>query len=278
MSKLTIKGKTQLFGIEVPQIYGGFGDNQKVMLAKTIAEIHGRELFNVNKLINENRKRFIDGEHILDLKGNEAVAITLKNSGIMTQNAINASTNIYLLSQRGYVRLLKIMDDDVAWEKWDVIETDYFEMKEKQTLPQSIEDLIIMQAQSVKELKTQVSQHGEAIIKIESGVQSIRDVVALNTTNWREDTKNLITRIAEKLGGFEHIQNVRKESYKQLNARINVSLERRVTNKRQRMALEGVCKSKIDKINPLDVIGEDPKLLEAYVAIVKEMAIKYGAA
>jgi len=147
-----------------------------------------------------------------------------------------------------------------------------FNQMEQQTLP------ALTQTQIIAAVAQQAADQEQKILKLSNEVQSIRDVVALNTTNWREDTKNLITRIAEKLGGFEHIQNVRKESYKQLNARINVSLERRVTNKRQRMALEGACKSKIDKINPLDVIGEDPKLLEAYVAIVKEMAIKYGAA
>ena len=42
------------------------------------------------------------------------------------------------------------------------------------------------------------------------------------------------------------------------------------------MALEGVGKSKINALNHLDVIAEDKKLVEGYVAIVKDMAIKYG--
>lgn len=94
MSNLTIKGKTELFGIEVPQIYGGFSDGQKVMLAKTVAENHGRELKVVNQTINMNRERFRDGEHVLE-------------AGIMSKQSIANSSNIYLLSQRGYIRLLK---------------------------------------------------------------------------------------------------------------------------------------------------------------------------
>ena len=42
------------------------------------------------------------------------------------------------------------------------------------------------------------------------------------------------------------------------------------------MAEEGVSKSKRDKVNYLDVISEDKKLIEGYVSIVKDMAIKYG--
>ena len=36
------------------------------------------------------------------------------NHEIFTQNAINRSNNIYLLSERGYAKLLKILEDDVA--------------------------------------------------------------------------------------------------------------------------------------------------------------------
>ena len=42
------------------------------------------------------------------------------------------------------------------------------------------------------------------------------------------------------------------------------------------MADEGVCKSKRDKLNRVDVIADDKKLIEIYVAIVKETAVKYG--
>ena len=42
------------------------------------------------------------------------------------------------------------------------------------------------------------------------------------------------------------------------------------------MADEGVCKSKLNALNHLDVIAEDKKLVEGYVAIIKDMAIRYG--
>lgn len=54
--------------MELPIIEGGFGENQKVILAKTIAEIHGAELKDINKLINNNIEEFEFGIDILDLK------------------------------------------------------------------------------------------------------------------------------------------------------------------------------------------------------------------
>ena len=85
-------------------------------------------------------------------------------------------------------------------------------------------------------------------------------------------------QIALTSGGYEHIKAIREESYKLLNERMGVSLQTRLTNKRRRMADEGVCKSKRDKLNHLDIIAEDKKLIEGYVAIIKEMSIKYKVA
>ena len=78
------------------------------------------------------------------------------------------------------------------------------------------------------------------------------------------------------MGGVEHIHDVNAEIYKLVDERAGTSLPTRLTNKRRRMADEGVCKSKRDRLNKMDVIAEDKKLIEIYVAIVKEMAIKYG--
>jgi len=108
-------------------------------------------------------------------------------------------------------------------------------------------------------------------------VESIREVVALDTTSWREDTGALLRKIGTALGGGQAYSQVRSESYELLNKRMGVDLQTRLTNKRRRMADNGVCKSTRDKLSYVDVIAEDKKLIEGYTAIVKEMSIKYGA-
>ncbi|OYP38078.1 hypothetical protein CG709_05655, partial [Lachnotalea glycerini] len=102
--------------------------------------------------------------------------------------------------------------------------------------------------------------------------------VALDTTSWREDTSNILKKIGHSLGGGQIYSQVRAESYELLEKRMGVSLATRLTNKRRRMADEGICKSKRDKLSYVDIIAEDKKLIEGYMAIVKEMAIRYGAA
>lgn len=118
-----------------------------------------------------------------------------------------------------------------------------------------------------KELQQEINNNKQEI-------QNMRDVITLSTASWRNDTTALINKIAAELGGYEHIKNVREESYKLLNERFGVDVKTRLTNKRRRMADEGICKSKRDKLTVLDVITDDKKLIEGYVAIVKEMAIK----
>lgn len=100
----------------------------------------------------------------------------------------------------------------------------------------------------------------------------------MSTVGWREDAKALIVKIAEQWGGTEYIAEVNRTIYQELNKRMGVNLKQRRTNKRHRMADEGIPKSKQDKVSYVDVIADDKKLVEGYVAIIKEMAIKYGVA
>ncbi|MFV0343817.1 MAG: antA/AntB antirepressor family protein [Anaerocolumna sp.] len=114
--------------------------------------------------------------------------------------------------------------------------------------------------------------------KVIDKVESIKEVISLDTTSWRNDTGNILRKIGVELGSGQAFSQVRSESYELLNKRMGVDLQTRLTNKRRRMADNGVCKSTRDKLSYVDIIAEDKKLIEGYTAIVKEMAIKYGVA
>jgi hypothetical protein len=124
-----LKGTTKVCGIEIPYIAGGFGENKKAMLAKNIAELHSKKVHHVNEAVNNNRNRFKDGIDVIDLKNHEFV-IELVDNGIYHQNAINRASNVYIFSERGYAKLIKIFDDDTAWDKYDQLLDEYFEVKE----------------------------------------------------------------------------------------------------------------------------------------------------
>ena len=145
-----------------------------------------------------------------------------------------------------------------------------------QTKPTCIEDVLISSLQEMKALRLEINNTKKEVNGLKEENQNIRDLVALNPNQWREDTTKIINKIATKLGGYAHIEEVRKESYKILNSTYGVDVNRRLLNKKKNMALEGCSKSKIAKVNVLDVIAEDKKLIQGYVSIVSKMAIKYG--
>lgn len=137
--------------------------------------------------------------------------------------------------------------------------------------PNCIEDILIASLEEMKFMKL-------AVKNLDSKIDSIKDVVALNPHSWRKETSAIINKVAHILGGYDHIKPIRSEIYNLLEQRYGVQLSTRLTNKRRRQADEGICKSKRDKLNHLDVIADDKKLIEGYVSIVKEVAIKYGIA
>ena len=131
---------------------------------------------------------------------------------------------------------------------------------------------------SVAQQQLEQKRQAEKLDHVEQRVESIREVVAMNTTSWRDDTGNILRKIGMELGGGQAYSQVRAESYELLSKRMGVNLKQRLTNKRRRMADEGICKSTRDKLSYVDIIAEDKKLIEGYTAIVKELAIRYGVA
>ena len=132
--------------------------------------------------------------------------------------------------------------------------------------------------QSVAEQQLEQKRQAEKIAEVENRVDSIREVVSLDTTSWRDDTGKILKKIGTSLGGGQAYSQVRNESYELLDKRFGVNLKQRLTNKRRRMADEGACKSQRDRLSCVDIIASDKKLIEGYTAIVKEMAIHYGVA
>ena len=279
MNELMINGTQSFMEKEIPVISGGFGIGKRCMTDKTIAEIHDMKVMHVRELINRSLKRFQDDVDFIDLK-----VIVLNDNNLLlnlgySKMQISKAEHIYLLSERGYAKLIKIMDTDKAWEVHDKLIDEYFELKEdsinrQQLSPQM--QLMNMLVESMSKNELEQKRQAEKLEQLDDKVTSIKEVVALNPTQWRKDSATIINKIALNLGGYEHIKAIREETYKLLEQRMGVALNIRLTNKKKTMSLNGVCKSKIDKLNQLDVIADDKKLIEGYIAIVKEMAVKYG--
>lgn len=190
----------------------------------------------------------------------------------------NRKSKEYLMTRDGF-SFLVMGFNGVKADIWKLKYIEAFNKMEeqiKENKPSCIEDVLISSLQEMKAIKQQLNQVTYHALSAKAEVKEIREIVQLDTTSWRRETQTLIAKIAINQGGFEHINLLKSESYELLNKRFGVKLDTRLTNKRRRMAEQGVSKSKRDRLNYLDVIEEDKKLIEGYVAIVKDMAIKYG--
>ena len=126
-NQLKVLGTEHIGNIEFTGIEGGFGEGKKAMLARDIALVHSRLVKEINKLINNNRSRFKDGIDIIDLK--QVISNNLFSKYGFTKAQWGNANHIYLLSERGYAKLLKIMDDDKAWDIYDELVDNYFNMR-----------------------------------------------------------------------------------------------------------------------------------------------------
>lgn len=292
MNEINVTGKKKFMGVDIPVVVGGFGDDKRCISDKTIAEIHGMREPDVRRRITDNIKRFKEGVDFINMTKCIATADMLDDERVRqmhtlellvslgySKQSITQAEHIYILSERGYAKLIKIMDTDLAWEVHDKLIDEYFELREEKMNMNNLSPELRLLINMELEQKRQAQELSEVRILAQSSVdrvEGIREVVALNTVNWRKDAATIINKIAMSLGGYEHIKAIREESYKLLEQRMGVALNIRLTNKKKTVSLNGVCKSKIDKLNQLDVITDDKKLIEGYAAIVKEMAIKYG--
>ncbi|MCJ0225679.1 ORF6N domain-containing protein [Clostridioides difficile] len=247
-------------------------NNERVLTTQQLADVYETDVNNIQANFNRNKDRFKENIHYFLLQGEYLKEF--KNQPTNSQLVSKHSSQLYLWTERGANRHCKILDTDKAWEQFDNLEETYFKVKQQK--PSCIEDVLIESLKEMKDLRLQVNQANSIALEAKTEVKTIKEVVSLNATDWRKDTQQLIARIAKRQGGFEHINMLRRESYELLNNRFGVDLNRRLINKRRKMAEEGVSESKREKVNNLDVIQDDKKLIEGYVAIVKDMALKYG--
>lgn len=189
---IKINGLKEIEGMKFHDIEGGFGQGKKAMLVKEIANIHNQPFGEINRRINDNITRFKTNIDIVDIKANgfEPLGSELGFS----KQSFNQTKNIYILSERGYSKLLKILEDDVAWEQYEKLVDGYFNLRSE--LPQLSKELQAIFALDGKQQK------------LESEVKDLKDNMPL----FQVDCKELQAIVRKK--GIEVLGGKDKPSYK----------------------------------------------------------------
>lgn len=299
MNNLTIKGTRKFSGIEIPVVLGGFGEDKKCLSDKTIAEIHNQPVPEIRKSIGRNIERFKENVDYIDLRqrSNEITTLDFLLSLGYAKQSITQAEHIYILSERGYGKLIKIMDTDLAWEIHDKLMDEYFEMREER-----VKGIAINRTQLSPELQM-FMQMGEAMAKQEleqkrQAEEQKRQAIELNEVkenqktialaldpnsdrNFRPWVNRSLSAIAESenyqyIGSREErYRAVRTESYERLSAKRPCRLNQRVINERDRAMEAGASQEKIKAINKISIIESDKDLKPVYESVIREMLVFY---
>ena len=237
---------------------------QRVVTFEDIDMAHGRAEGTSSRNFRQNRGRFIEGEDFYEIQGGALDEIR-RNLGL--SKYVPAIT---LITESGYLMLVKSLTDDLAWEVQRQLVNNYFRAKE---LVGGLNELS-PQLQVLINMELRQKRMEQELSKAQSQIGTIKDTIVERSEDWRKDVVKKLRKI-----GFKHnkYDEFTKESYRLLEERAACNLEIRLENLRQRMALEGATRTAIKGTNYLDVIDADKRLKEIYINIVSQMYVKYAA-
>ncbi|HFD2049626.1 TPA: ORF6C domain-containing protein [Clostridium perfringens] len=276
MNSLRVNGIKNIEGMEFHDIEGGFGEGKKALLVKEIANIHGRELKVINQAINMNKERFKEGIDIVDLKSVNWIDRDLLNDLGFSNSSIANANHIYSLSERGYSKLLKILEDDFAWEQYDKLVDGYFNMRNQLSSGQapkeiSAIDLFEAQVQAFKEVKQQINEVNHRVLEASAKSDKLEERMDNQTlsTAQTKKLKKLANSLAVPLVGGKGskayepmIRKVYMDIYRQLFRELGVNASDEIKVKDFNFALEVMNDYKIATAlkNEIDMLNNQRQL------------------
>ena len=150
----------------VPIEHGG----QRVLTTQQLAEFYGEPPVKLQQNFSNNRQRYAEGEHFFRIEHGQEGYSKFSSSPYATKP-------IYLWTEKGALYHAKSLNTDRAWQVYDKLVDTYFRVNQIQ----SIEDLIIMQAQAMKQLRGQVEEVAAATKTLTHRVENL-DLIDIKGT------------------------------------------------------------------------------------------------
>lgn len=244
-------------------------NGQRVVTFKDVDTVHGRPDGTARRNFNTNKKRFVENEDYFVVSSDE----------IRTSRLFTISDNDFmdkvLLTEQGYLMLVKSFTDDLAWTVQRQLVNGYFRVRQ---IANDLSPQMQMLYGMLDQMAQTERQAKEAKMLAEKAVEAtenIKEAVKPVFYNWREEIGKKIKRIQYACG--TDFKTLNTEMYSELERRAGCDLGTRLRNKKQRMHDAGCTKTEIENTRKIDIIEEDKKLREIFTKIVSEYEIKYCA-
>lgn len=251
-------------------------NGQRVVTFKDIDTVHERPDGTARKRFSDNRDRFVEGEDYFKITPSE-FRTAIGDMDLRQQN------DITLITETGYLMLVKSFTDDLAWAVQRKLVDSYFRVKKtvnEELSPQT--QLLLQLAQSIaekelqdKERDRQIAIAKETAEKAVETTEKIKGEFIQTFDNWRDDINKKVRQISQNSG--ISYQELFSEMYRELE-RSGYDLAQRQRNKRNRMETQGCTKTSIDReTTKIAIIEDDKKAKKIFGDIVARYAVKYIA-
>lgn len=174
---------------------------QRVVTFKDIDDVHGRPDGTARKRFNDNKKRFIEGEDFFVRKTDEA----------KREFSISAPNGLTLITESGYLMLVKSFTDDLAWEVQRQLVNSYFRAKKLSQV-----EMMRIQLGMIDEDRKQIKDH-------ESRIENLENTSTINHGQQRVLENTVNKTVISVLGGKE--SNAYKEIGRKVFAECNRDLK-----------------------------------------------------
>ena len=238
MNEIKINGTQKFMGIDIPIIEGGFGNSCRIVSAKSVSEIHKIQMKEINQSINRliKRGRFVENIDYINMFSNEQFKVTASDLGLITSNG---QKQCFILSERGYTKLIKYMDDDKSWDVMDQFVDEYFTMRQIVTSNEQLkanyllaiynggQDAVIA---SKKLTEIEVKEATAPLIEKNDTLNTENDLLAQKNLEWadRPLINSIIRAYAASIGG--NFGKAWNDFKKELLYKHSINLNARITN------------------------------------------------
>lgn len=247
----------------------------RVVTFKDIDAVHGRPDGTARRNFNTNKSHLIEGEDYFKITPDEfRTAI-----GDMDSRQQN---DVTLITESGYLMLVKSFTDDLAWKVQRELVKGYFRVKKSL----SGAEQLLAQAQYLVEQERRLSavenRQDELTLQVQHNSDAMDKVAVAYTAplasgeTWQESANRTVNSLVEQYG-LNH-QNFRRDIYAELEFTAGVDLQQRVTRLQSRMKANGATVTQCRAASKLTVIAQDKKLRAIFDGILRRRALKLSAA
>ena len=177
-------------------------NGQRVVTFKDIDTVHERPDGTARKRFSDNRKHFIEGEDYFVRKTDEAK----KEFGVTAPNGLT------LITESGYLMLVKSLTDDLAWEVQRKLVKSYFNRKRQLTVQEMMREQLGMIDEHEERIKvledTMTIDHGQQRVLERTVNKTVIDVLGGNQSNaYHEISRKVFAECNRDLKNHFHVNS-----------------------------------------------------------------------